>query len=281
MNKYVILFLALLVGIPLTAKCQQSPRDTTEGYKLVWADEFNNEGQPDANNWGFEHGFVRNNELQWYQPQNAGCHNGTLVIEARQEKDLANPGYLPQSNNWKTSRPEIKYTSASLNTSGLHSWQYGRFVMRARIDTDAGLWPAFWTLGVSGEWPSNGEIDIMEYYRNKLLANIACGTATRHKAKWYSQTKALETFNPDWSKQFHIWQMDWDKNAISLYVDGQLMNRVELHDLINQDGSKVNPFEQPHYILLNLAIGGDNGGDPALTPFPKHFEIDYVRVYQK
>jgi beta-glucanase (GH16 family) len=281
MNKYVILFLALLVGIPLTAKCQQSQTDTIGGYKLVWADEFNKEGQPDANNWGFEHGFVRNNELQWYQPQNARCDNGMLVIEARQEKNLVNPGYLPQSNNWKTSRPEIKYTSASLNTSGLHSWQYGRFVMRARIDTDAGLWPAFWTLGVSGKWPSNGEIDIMEYYRNKLLANIACGTATRHRAKWYSQTKALDTFNPGWSKQFHIWQMDWDKDAISLYVDGQLMNRVELHDLVNQDGSNINPFEQPHYILLNLAIGGDNGGNPALTPFPKHFEIDYVRVYQK
>jgi beta-glucanase (GH16 family) len=276
-----VLLAGLLAGTPLIAKCQQSQKDTVGGYKLVWADEFNNEGQPDANNWGFEDGFVRNNELQWYQAQNATCHKGMLVIEARREKDKANPGYVPQSNNWKNSRPTIGYTSSSLNTSGLHSWQYGRFVMRARIDTDAGLWPAFWTLGVNGEWPSNGEIDIMEYYRRKLLANIACGTATRYKAKWYSKTKALETFKANWSKQFHTWQMDWDENAISLYVDGQLMNHVELKDLVNQDGSNVNPFKQPHYILLNLAIGGDNGGDPALTAFPKRFEIDYVRVYQK
>ncbi|WP_255486587.1 glycoside hydrolase family 16 protein [Mucilaginibacter sp. SP1R1] len=273
--------LGLLMMGSYTARCQQTPTDTAGGYKLVWADEFNNEGKPDAGNWKFEQGFARNNELQWYQEQNAVCHNGMLTIEARKEKVRPNPGYKPQSTNWRTSRKEINYTSSSINTSGLHSWQYGRFIMRARIDTDSGLWPAFWTLGVAGEWPSNGEIDIMEYYRHKLLANIACGTDTRYKAKWYSNTKGLETFNPNWSKQFHVWQMDWDENAISLYVDGMLMNRVELKDLVNQDGSNINPFKQPHYVLLNLAVGGDNGGDPAVTAFPKHYEIDYVRVYQK
>ena len=60
-----------------------------------------------------------------------------------------------------------------------------------------------------------------------------------------------------------------------------LLNRVELKDLVNRDGGSFNPFMQPHYILLNLAIGGDNGGDPAQTTFPRRYEIDYVRVYQK
>lgn len=268
---------ALLIFIPFAGKCQQ---DTVGGYKLVWADEFNSNGPPNADSWGFESGFVRNNEDQWYQEQNAACYGGKLIIEA-QKVYLPNPGYLPNSTNWKQKRQFIEYTSSSINTRGKHSFQYGRFVMRARISTDAGLWPAFWTLGVEKPWPSNGEIDIMEYYRNKLLANIACGTEAPNKAKWYSNTKAMSTFKTNWSKKFHIWRMDWDKTAISLYVDDLLLNRVALKDLVNQDGSQFNPFMQPHYILLNLAIGGDNGGDPSATKFPKRFEVDYVRVYQK
>ncbi len=275
-----LLIALCVIGLSKMGFAQQVAGDTS-AYKLVWADEFNHEGAPDSLNWRYEHGFVRNNELQWYQPQNAICHNGMLIIEARRV-NLPNPNYVPQSTNWKTSRPNINYTSASLNTRGLHSFKYGRFEMRAKIDTNAGLWPAFWTLGVSGEWPSNGEIDIMEYYRKKLLANIACGTSEKYKAKWYSNTKQISAFkDPKWSEKFHVWQMDWDENAISLYVDNELLNRVELKDLVNRDGTGKNPFMQPHYVLLNLAIGGDSGGDPQSTQFPKRYEIDYVRVYQK
>jgi beta-glucanase (GH16 family) len=267
----------LLIFIPFAGKCQQ---DTSGGYKLVWGDEFNKNGVPDPDNWKFESGFVRNNEDQWYQEQNAICRGGKLIIEA-QRVHLANPGYVPNSTNWKQKRQFINYTSSSINTRGKRSFQYGRFIMRGRIGTDAGLWPAFWTLGIDKPWPSNGEIDIMEYYRNKLLANIACGTAAPYKAKWYSNNKKLNTFKANWSKKFHTWRMDWDQNAISLYVDDLLLNHVDLKDLVNQDGSQFNPFMQPHYLLLNLAIGGDNGGDPSSTKFPKRFEIDYVRVYQK
>ena len=84
-----------------------------------------------------------------------------------------------------------------------------------------------------------------------------------------------------WAEKFHIWRMDWDENAIALYLDDQLMNKVELNKLVNKDGSNINPFKQPHYMLLNLALGGINGGDPTLTKFPNRFEVDYVRVYQK
>ncbi|TSD66717.1 glycoside hydrolase family 16 protein [Inquilinus sp. KBS0705] len=255
--------------------------DTTGNYKLVWADEFNSEGPVNPKDWTFEQGFQRNHEIQWYQQHNALCHNGILVIQA-QKVHLPNPNYKAGSEDWKNNRQFIEYTSSSLNTSGLHSWQYGRFVMRARIDTDAGLWPAFWTLGDKGEWPSNGEIDIMEYYQGRLLANIACGTNTAFKAQWFSTRKPITEFNDaNWSKKFHTWRMDWDEQSISLYVDDLLLNKVALNDLFNKDGSNINPFKQPHYILLDLALGGDNGGDPATTIFPKKFEIDYVRVYQK
>jgi len=75
--------------------------------------------------------------------------------------------------------------------------------------------------------------------------------------------------------------MDWDENAIELYLDDLLMNKVELSKLVNKDGSNINPFKQPHYMLLDLAMGGMNGGDPSNTKFPNRFEVDYVRVYQK
>lgn len=274
---YVVgVFFAVLT----VAMKSQSLLGEVKEYKLVWADEFNKPGRPDPANWRFEYGFVRNNELQWYQAENAWCENGNLIIEARKE-NRSNPVYRAQSTDWKTRRSKIEYTAASLNTRGLHCWKYGRFIMRAKIDAAPGLWPAFWTLGVKGEWPSNGEIDIMEFYQNKILANIAVGTGTPFKAKWFSKTKSLKDFNDThWANKFHTWRMDWDETAISLFVDDELLNKVDLKDLTNDDGSNVNPFKRPHYILLNLALGGDNGGDVSKTAFPRRFEIDYVRVYQ-
>lgn len=279
-SRFFVFQVCLTANLFIALKCQAQLTDTAGGYKLVWADEFYQDGRPDSTNWKYEEGFVRNHEAQWYQQENAVCHDGLLIIEAKMVH-LPNPKFIVPSTNWKTNREFIDYTSASLNTRGLHCWQYGRMVMRGRIGIESGLWPAFWTLGINKPWPSNGEIDIMEYYRNKLLANIACGTTTPYKAKWYSNTKSVESFGSAWSKKFHIWRMDWDEEAISLYVDDLLLNRVELKDLVNQDGSNFNPFMQPHYILLNFALGGDNGGELSDTPFPQRFEVDYVRVYQR
>lgn len=251
-----------------------------DGYHLVWADEFNKDGVPDTSHWKYENGFVRNEEAQWYQTENAWCQNGLLIIEGRKEVKR-NPNYKAGSKDWRTNREYIGYTASSINTSGKHSWQYGRFVMRGRIDISSGLWPAWWTLGVSGRWPANGEIDIMEYYSKKLLANIASMGAGR-KAQWYSNTFPIDSLGgKTWASKFHIWRMDWDENAIALFADDILLNKVELSKLVNKDGSDIHPFKQPHYMLLNLAIGGMNGGDPANTTFPNRFEVDYVRVYQK
>jgi len=249
------------------------------GYKLVWSDEFDVDGRPSSANWRYENGFVRNEEDQWYQPDNATVQGGVLVIEARREQKL-NPNYQAGSTDWKRNRQYAEYTSSSLISSGLHSWQYGRFEMRGRIDTRAGMWPAWWTLGNSGEWPSNGEIDIMEFYNGRVLANVACGTSTRYTAKWDSVTKAITSFNdPQWSSKFHVWRMDWDDTKIDLYLDDALMNTTNLADMLNPNG--MSPFMQPAYMILNLAIGGQNGGDPTNTTFPARYEIDYVRVFQK
>jgi beta-glucanase (GH16 family) len=249
-----------------------------DGYKLVWSDEFNTEGTPDPKNWNYEKGFVRNNELQWYQSNNAIVKGGMLIIEGRKEQ-VANPNYSAGGSDWKTNRQYAQYTSSSMTTSSLQIWQYGRFEMRARIPSSAGMWPAWWTLGVRGEWPSNGEIDIMEYYKGNVLANVACGTATRGTPKWDSSSKATSSLGANWASSFHVWRMDWDDQDINLYLDDTLMNGVALSSMLNSDGTS--PFKQKVYMILNLAIGGDNGGDPSSTTFPVKFEVDYVRVFQK
>ncbi len=273
---------AIAIILPhLLAACMAADKPSGE-YRLVWADEFEVDGKPDPKKWTYEQGFVRNNELQWYQPQNASCQQGKLIIEGRRESK-PNPNYQTGSKNWKTSRKSAHYTSSCLITKGLHSWQYGRFEVKAKIRTENGLWPAIWFLGVDGEWPSNGEIDLMEYYGGNILANACWGTKKRWNAKWDSSKKPVKSFgDSDWDKRFHVWRMDWDKNAIQLFVDDQLLNTIDVTRTVNPtDRGPKNPFRQPHYLLINLAIGGNAGGDPSKTPFPTRYEIEYVRVFQK
>lgn len=277
MNYLLLLFSVITMLISPVLADDMNPND----YQLVWADEFNTDGSPDPTNWTYEHGFVRNKELQWYQPENAFCKNGKLIIEGRRERK-ENPNYEAGSKNWRKNREFARYTSSCVKTKGLHSWQYGRFEIKARIKTKAGLWPAIWFLGVDGEWPSNGEIDLMEFYQGKILANACWGTRNRWQAKWDSSKTPVTSFkDPKWDEKFHIWRMDWDTNYIKLYLDDQLLNTIDLSKTINPtDRGPKNPFHQPHYLLLNLAIGGA-GGDPSKTQFPTRYEIDYVRVYQK
>lgn len=270
---------ACLGATPVLGLAAPAVHAAPAGYQLVWSDEFEGAGRPDPANWNYESGFVRNEELQWYQPDNARCEGGMLVIEGRRER-RPNPTYDPAAGDWRRSRREIEYTSTSMTTRGNQSWQYGRFEMRAKIDVRPGLWPAFWTLGVSGRWPSNGEIDIMEYYRGMILANVAWAEGENLRAKWDDVKIPLSRLGgPEWADQFHVWRMDWDDKEIRLYVDDVLLNRTDLSETVNPDGK--NPFHQPHYLLVNLAIGGTNGGDPSSTTFPSRYEVDYVRVYQR
>lgn len=285
------LIITSIIAFPLLCQAQTADRYSADfssppiinGMKLVWNDEFNINGKPDTASWRYEKGFVRNNELQWYQPDNANCQEGLLVIEGRRERKN-NPTYKEGSTNWATSRKDIEYTSASIQTRGMRQFQFGRFEVRARIDTTPGSWPAIWTLGISKGWPSCGEIDIMEYYVYQgvptVLANFAWGTDQRFKAKWDDLKKPFAGFtasDPDWEKKFHVWRMDWTKDKIELFLDDLLLNSVLISDTVNPDG--FNPFLQPHFILLNLALGS-NGGDPSNSVFPITYEVDWVRVYQ-
>jgi len=262
-----------------------------DDYQLVWSDEFNTDGPLNPKDWRYENGFVRNLELQWYQPENATCKDGCLIIEARRER-RPNPRYIPTTlpasdpRAWRN-RENIEYTSASVNTAGKHQWLYGRFEIRAKIDLRAGSWPAFWTLGTRGPWPANGEVDIMEYYDHHVLANVAWagnGASGANSASWNTLRIPLSKFEPNWPQQFHIWRMDWTPDAIKPWIDDELVNSQDLTQTINANPGRAgiveNPFHTPMYILLNQAIGGTRGGDPSATEFPIRFLVDYVRVYQ-
>jgi beta-glucanase (GH16 family) len=259
-----------------------------EPYKLVWHDEFNTDGRPDSTNWNYENGFVRNEELQWYQADNAVCKDGVLMITARSEK-RPNPLYRPDARDWRCVRKEVTCTSACLTTMGKREFLYGRIEVRARLPIARGSWPAIWTLGRQHPWPSCGEIDIMEFYHINgvphLLANVACGTDQRSAPRWHTETRPFAHFlekDPYWGARFHVWRMDWDADSICLYVDGELMNKTLLKNTVNgRIGNYDNPFRTPQYILLNLAVGGQSGGPVDEDALPMRYEVDYVRVYQK
>ena len=257
-------------------------------WSLVWSEEFEIDGAPDSTVWSAENGFTRNHELQWYQGENAYCKNGLLVIEAL-PTNYPNPMYEEGSRDWRKSREKVECTSASITTKGTKEFLYGRFEVKARIPVGGGAWPAIWLLGSGLPWPSCGEIDIMEYYRINgvphILANAAWGKDRPFDSVWDSAKVPFSHFlekDSMWASQFHIWRMDWDEEAIRIYLDDELINEILLSETNNgKIGNYGNPFKKPMYLLLNLAIGGDNGGTGDWDCYPMKYEIDYVRVYQQ
>lgn len=277
--------LCLLAG--LYAICTMAQMDK-DGWKLVWNDEFDVDGRPDAQKWDYERGFVRNYELQWYAPENAFQRDGKLVIEAR-PADFPCPAYREGNKNWRNSREKVEWTSAALITKGKYTFQYGRLEVRARIPVCKGAWPAIWLLGTQHSWPANGEIDVLEYYQHKgvptILANACWAGDTTDDAEWDSSYTPLTHFterDPAWAERFHVWRMDWDKDFIRLYLDDELLNEIDLKRTINgkAGGTGINPFHYQQYLLLNLAL---DTRVKELNPadFPMKYEIDYVRVFQK
>lgn len=284
---FLIISLIFFQCQPSSSQNQDSEEINTsgpyEGFDLVWGEEFDYSGKPDSTFWSHEHGFVRNNELQWYQPENAEVKDGNLVITGKREK-IPNSKFDPESQDWRKNREFAEYSSSLIHTRGNYSFQFGILEVKAKIDTALGMWPAIWTLGMEKGWPANGEVDVMEYYRVDGEANILANAAWAHPDKRAAWDEAKITFkdflekDPEWPQKYHIWKMVWDEKKIILSLDDQVLNEVNLEETINPDGS--NPFHQPHYILLNMAIGS-NGGDPSNSEFPSKYLIDYVRVYQK
>jgi beta-glucanase (GH16 family) len=251
------------------------------GWKLVWHDEFKQASCPSRAKWAFEHGFVRNGELQWYQPENASCRDGALVLEARRE-EKPNPNYRPGSRDFRLSRPSAQYTSASIASK--FSFTYGRVEGLIRIDPRPGIWQAFWTLGTGYRvdplaWPASGEVGVMEYYRNTVLANVCIPKPT--SCGWSSRRQSLAALGGQgWADRFHLWAMNWNAKRIDFFLDGELVHHFAVADAAR--ARRGNPYvNRPAFLLLTQAIGGPNGGDPTNTEFPVRLEADYVRIYQR
>ena len=284
---YITLLLASLVGLSSKAQTHY------EGYKLTWQEEFNYEGAPDSSIWNYEEGFVRNKEVQWYQPANAYVRDGILTITARREKKPC-PTYESGSRDWRRQRDSITLSSACLITDGKKTFHYGRIEVRARISGAWGTWPAIWLLGTNRNtadkthrsWPYCGEVDIMEYYPRHNTAQLhanACWGGEKNNSKWDSRAIDITHWTANdslWMTRFHTWRLDWDKNAMRIYIDDELLNEIDLTKTINGDGIGDNPFHHPLYLLLNLAMGA-TGGKIDEEALPTHFEVDYVRYYER
>lgn len=256
---YCIAIICLLLSVSINISAQDK--------KLIWSDEFNYSGLPDSTNWTFEEGFLkRNNELQYYtkkRKENAWVEKGNLVIEARKE-------HFGQAD----------YTSASILTNGKKSFLYGRIEMRAKMPLGKGTWPAFWLLGTNINkvgWPMCGEIDILEYVgfdSLQVFANINTN-GYNHSIKT-GKGSALVVEKP-WDT-YHIYAIDWTHEKIDFYCDSVKYFTFE-NDFKGDDSTW--PYDKPHFLILNLAIGGNWGGQKGIddSHFPHKYYIDYVRYY--
>ncbi len=267
-----------------------------EEYTLVWHDEFNGEGAPNPDMWTMEEGFQRNEEDQWYSSNNAVQKGDALVITAREER-VKNPNYNPNAsggNAWKQTREYAEYTSACLVVKGDYAFRYGYMEVRAKIPVTQGCWPAIWSTGNWYEWPLGGEIDMLEFYKERIHANVCWGGDYRWSGTWDSQNYPITDFTSNdkkWADKYHIWTMVWDESFIRLYLDGKLLNETDLNNTWNKgahgasDGGSINPYKNDfegfgQRMMLNLAIGGNNGR-PIECSFPQEYSVDYVRIYQK
>ena len=246
---------------------------------LVWSDEFNLDGLPDATRWDYDTerntaGWF-NNELQYYarnRLENARVEGGRLIITARKEDLRSAADYGGQH-----------YTSARMITRGKASWTYGFVEVRAKLPCGLGTWPAIWMLGTGGRWPEDGEIDILEQRGTSVGAKTeVLGTIHTRAYNYFNGTlgvgQGASTTVADACTAFHNYQLTWSADRIQIGVDG--VNYFEFVNPKNGDSNRW-PFDNPQFLILNLAIGGDLGGavDPGFST--QQMEVDYVRVYQK
>ena len=251
--------------------CEQQPIQSLpqRTWSLSWSDEFDGGAgsSPDTSKWTFDIGTGvngwGNSELEYYtnRPSNVQLSgDGHLVITARRES-YAGSGF----------------TSARLKTQGLFSQKYGRFEAKIKTPSGPGIWPAFWLLGDNireVSWPQCGEIDIMEQ-RGQQPALTHGSVHGPGYSGANAVTKPYALMQSRFDAEFHVYAIEWGADYIDFYVDNYLYQRIQPGDL---SGNWV--FNQPFFIILNVAVGGNYVGYPTTaTPFPQSMIVDYVRVY--
>ena len=264
MPKKIIQILPLLFAL-ITVKVHA--QQTQKEWKLIWSDEFSYSGLPDSSKWGFDtggHGWG-NNELQYYTSgrlKNSRVENGHLIIEAHKE-----------------SFEGKDFTSARLVTRGKGAWNEGKIEVRAKFSSGNGTWPAIWMLSASEplKWPADGEIDIMEHVgfdHGRIHGTIH----TQEYNHMIGTQKANQINVPDCSSAFHTYQLIWNREELKIGMDNQYYFTYKNE----HTGKDAWPFDNKMYLILNLAVGGNWGGQKGIDPtiWPGKMEVDYVRVYK-
>jgi beta-glucanase (GH16 family) len=252
---------------------QEDTYQVGSGWQLAWSDEFKGD-TIDENNWNFQvvEAGRFNEEWQRYtnNSKNAYIEDDCLVIKAIHESDTHG---LDQ------------YTSARLHTANKQSWKYGKIAARIKLPQGEGIWPAFWMLGANIDenggdtpWPQCGEVDILELYGSNddsvIEANLHYANESGSHAQMGAASFKLK--EGKFADAFHIFELEWDANQISWFVDGEQFASTPI------SGNERTEFHNEFFILLNIAVGGTHAGRPdATTTFPQHMYIDWVRVYQK
>lgn len=240
-------------------------------WTMIWNDEFDYQGLPDPSKWNYDtvgnaYGWG-NNELQFYttsREANAFANGKYLHIKALKEKFRG-----------------FEYTSARLTTKGKGDWLYGKMEVRAKIPGGVGIWPAVWMLPTDweyGGWPHSGEIDIMEhvgYEPDSVFVTVHTG-AFNHGI---NTQVGVGKYMPGCEDQFHIYSIEWFENRIDFFIDGGKVFTFE-NSLM---GKAEWPFDKRFHLLLNVAVGGNWGGQKGIDDsiFPASMIIDYVRVYKQ
>jgi beta-glucanase (GH16 family) len=262
------LLCALLMALPLAGNAQApAGKQWQFETKPVWTDEFNYSGLPDSTKWGYDIGGRGwgNNELEYYTSsiRNASVDNGVLSITARKEE--------------KEGR---HYTSARMVTKYKGDFLYGRFEIRAKLPAGRGTWPAIWMLPTDweyGSWPKSGEIDIMEHVGYDP-DNIHISAHTQAYYFKINTQKTATKIIDGTTTAFHVYRLDWTPDYMQGYIDDQLVFEFKNEG----KGYAVWPFDKRFHLLLNVAVGGDWGGQKGIddTAFPAAMQVDYVRVYK-
>lgn len=273
-KKLISLAMAVAMIIP-SVSCAKTKTPQLDGYKLLWSDEFDGKTM-DQKKWNYEPhepGWT-NNELQEYttSTDNVFVRDGKLVLKA-----------IKTQKGGKD-----YYTSGKVTGQNKTDFQYGKVVVSAKVPEGQGLWPAIWMMpkdeSFYGQWPKCGEIDIMESLGNDTTTSYS----TIHYGEPHAEQQGtiVKEGADSFSAKFHEYSVEWEPGEMRFYTDGELVLTVnDWFTAVQGEDDKPYPapFNQPFFVQMNLAVGGDWPGNPdATTDFSKaEFEIDYVRVYQK
>ncbi len=303
-----VLTAALLLGGATTAP-EQAPETAPlegAGWELAWADEFEGDAldrskwTPEVSCWG-----GGNSERQCYtdRPDNIAVENGMLLLKARKER-FTGPARPPEIAENPNPQVTQQFTSGKVRTRGLHAWRYGRFEVRAKVPAGQGTWPAVWMMpaeDVYGPWPLSGEIDILEAVNigakckvceggkgeNRTISALHFGDRPPGNLFVDSRTALPDLALP--SDDFHVYSVEWGEGLIRFLVDDRVHLTVPAERWSTAsplaEGRPAAPFDQPFYVMANLAVGGrlseeNNAKGLAASSFPAQFAIDWIRVYR-